>query len=287
MTDDQRLLTQAERFARLTDTLSAEFADELAAVLRELDRSLVRLVADAKAGSRTATALAVRAGQLRAELRKLLTEAGYDDVVTRMTQRSLDAAVDALSSNTRVGRAVVPFATKALPQQLDALRTLRLGELLLKGDEIGISMWRTLVRGLYAQQPVTAIVEDLADALDIEITEARTLYDTSTAVFGREVQAQAADPGDVFAYMGPVDAVMRPFCAKHIGRVYSRPDIEKLDNGQLPDVFRTGGGYNCRHIWMRVSKFSELQDLAGTEQRAPVVADALKDVRPKTRARAA
>jgi hypothetical protein len=52
-------------------------------------------------------------------------------------------------------------------------------------------------------------------------------------------------------------------------------------------VFRTGGGYNCRHIWMRVSTFSELQDLAGTEQRAPVVADALKEVRPKTRARAA
>lgn len=285
MTDDQRLMTQAERFARLTDTLSAEMAKELQAVLVEMDRALVRLVAQAKAGSRTATALAVRAGQLRSELRRLLTEAGYDEVVTRMTRKSLDRAVAELTANTRVGRAVRAFTTVDLTG-LEALRMLRLGELLNQGDEVAISLWRTLVRGLYGQQPVSAIVEDLADALDIEITEARTLYDTSTAVFGREIEAMKARADGAFAYMGPVDAVMRPFCAQHIGRVYTRPEIDALDNGQLPDPFRTGGGYNCRHVWMAVSRLSELNDLVGTDQRAPVVAEALRDVQPVKRQKA-
>lgn len=285
MTDDARLLSQAERFARLADTLSADFARELQAVLLEMDRALVRLVAEAKAGSRTATALAVRAGTLRDELRRLLREAGYDAVVDRLTRRALDASLDALARNTRVGRAVRAFTTADVTS-LEALRALRLGELLAQGEEAGISLWRTLVRGLYAQQPTVAIVEDLADALDIEFAEARTLYDTSTAVFGREIEALQAQPDDVFVYMGPVDAVMRPFCAEHIGRVYTRDAIDALDNGQLPDVFRTGGGYNCRHVWMTVSGLSDLRDLAGTTQRAPVIVEALHDVQPVKRQKA-
>ena len=286
MTEDQRLMSQAERFARLTDTLSAEFARELQAVLVEMDRALVRYVADAKAGSRTATALAVRAGALRDELRRLLREAGYDEVVDRMTRRSLDAAIETLGRNTRVGRSVRAFTTVDLTG-LDALRTLRLGELLNQGDEIGISLWRSLVRGLYGQQPVRAIVEDLADALDIEAAEARTLYDTTTAVFGREVEANKGTPADAYMYSGPIDAVMRPFCAQQIGRVYTEAEITALDNGQLPDVFRTGGGYNCRHLWMRVAEGSDLAGLAGTSERAPYVRELLAEVTPRKRARAA
>jgi hypothetical protein len=37
-------------------------------------------------------------------------------------------------------------------------------------------------------------------------------------------------------------------------------------------VFLTGGGYNCRHTWIAVSKVSEVRKLAGTEERIPAIA---------------
>ena len=42
-----------------------------------------------------------------------------------------------------------------------------------------------------------------------------------------------------------------------------------MNNGQIDNVFLTGGGYNCRHTWMEVSKFSELRNLVNTDQRIP------------------
>jgi hypothetical protein len=63
---------------------------------------------------------------------------------------------------------------------------------------------------------------------------------------------------------------------EHVGKVYTRAEIDAMDNGQIDNVFLTGGGYNCRHVWMEVSKFSELQDYVDTDQRPEV---------PETRAR--
>lgn len=286
MPDDvQRLLSQAERFARLTDRLSVSFAEELATVLRDLDRELVRLVADARSGNRTATALAVRAGELRRALREVLRAAGYDALVDRASRRALDEALEVLG-RTDVGRTTRRFVTQDVAR-LEALRTLRVGEMVAKGDEAAIALWRTLVRGLYAQQPVAAIVEDLAEALDLEFAEARTLYDTATAVYGREIEALKSGPEDVFLYSGPIDNQMRPFCLQHIGKVFSRAAIDALDNGQLADTFLTGGGYNCRHIWMRLSALDEDAAKADTGERLEFVTESLADVQPKKRARAA
>jgi uncharacterized protein with gpF-like domain len=106
----------------------------------------------------------------------------------------------------------------------------------------------------------------------------RTLYDTTVSIFGRQVEAMKStgEAEDVFAYVGPIDERLRPFCREHVGKVYSRADIDALDNGQLPNTFLTGGGYNCRHVWQAISKFSELRDLVGTDQRIPEVTQAIE-----------
>ena len=46
----------------------------------------------------------------------------------------------------------------------------------------------------------------------------------------------------------------RDFCKLHYGKTYHIDEIDKLDNGQIPDVFTNCGGYNCRHMWLPVSK---------------------------------
>jgi hypothetical protein len=75
-----------------------------------------------------------------------------------------------------------------------------------------------------------------------------------------------------------VDALVRPFCREHLGRVYTRDEIAELDNGQLPNVLLTGGGYNCRHVWTEISAFSALAALHGTAGRMPEIADQLEDL---------
>ena len=59
---------------------------------------------------------------------------------------------------------------------------------------------------------------------------------------------------EYFEYRGPDDSANRPFCDKHVGRIYTREEIEKLDNGQTSNVMLTGGGYRCRHHWRPVRR---------------------------------
>jgi hypothetical protein len=77
---------------------------------------------------------------------------------------------------------------------------------------------------------------------------------------------------ELFVYVGPFDKKNREFCEERVGKVFSRTEIDAMDNGQLPDVFITGGGYNCRHTWKRVSILDdELRALAGTGKRVPEI----------------
>lgn len=59
---------------------------------------------------------------------------------------------------------------------------------------------------------------------------------------------------EYFEYRGPDDSANRPFCDKHVGRIYTREEIEKLDNGQTSNVMLGGGGYRCRHHWRPVKR---------------------------------
>lgn len=74
---------------------------------------------------------------------------------------------------------------------------------------------------------------------------------------------------EYFEYRGPDDSANRPFCDKHVGKIYTREEIEKLDNGQTSNVMLTGGGYRCRHHWRPVKR-EWLDDELWKEKRARV-----------------
>jgi hypothetical protein len=217
--------------------------------------------------------------QLRRQLREVLEAAGYDDLATTATTGGLERMAKAIE-RMNVAARVAKFTSRDATR-IAALKELARLDLLAVGDEVSIALWRSTVQGLYSQRSPNAILDDLAEVLDIEMRHARTLYDTTTSVFGRQVEAlkSSGEPDELFAYMGPADSKVRPFCVKHLGKVYSRKEIDALDNGQIPGTFLVGGGYNCRHVWQAISKFSELVDLHGTGERIPEVADQLKHVR--------
>jgi len=282
MPDVPRLLAAANQVAKTADSLSASFAKELSRVQRDLERQLLRLVTDVQGGSRTAIALAARGIKLRKQIRGVLTDAGYDDLADTATVGALERMTEAMA-HLRVAQQVSAFTSSDLTR-IEALKELARMDVLAKGDEIGIAVWRSVLQGLYSQRKPIDIIEDLADALDKDMAEAATLYDTGTSVFGRQVEAMKAgdDPENLYLYAGPVDARLRPFCKQHVGKVYNRAEIDKMDNGQLPNVFLTAGGYACRHSLIAISKFSELTDLHDTDERVPEIADQLKRVQQVT-----
>jgi hypothetical protein len=273
MSDTTALLTEAEKLAQVADAIGRAFATELARVLRDLERELRRLVLDAQAGSQTALSRAVRAAKLRRELQTALDAAGYPQLTETATSDALDRLVEQLGQLR--GAAKLAAFTTSDQTRILALKEIARLDLLGAGEELRNALWRTLAQGLYSQRKVVDLLTDLADAVDLEETKLRTLYDTTVSIFGRQMEAMKSRDGDVYAYIGPIDERLRPFCREHVGKVYTRAEIDALDNGQLPNTFLTGGGYNCRHTFQAVSKFSELRDLAGTDQRIPEVQQAI------------
>jgi hypothetical protein len=267
--DTLAVLTEAEKLARVADAIGQAFATELARVLRDLERELRRLTLDAIDGSQTALTRAVRGAKLRREIQKALDAAGFGDLTETATSASLDRLIEQMG--TLRGAAKLAAFTTSDQSRILALKEIARLDLLGAGDELAHALWRTLAQGLFAQRKVVDLLTDLADAVDLEEVRLRTLYDTTVSIFGRQVEAMKAKDGDVFLYVGPVDEKLRPFCRQHVGKVYTKAEIDALDNKQLPNTFLTGGGYNCRHVFQAVSKFSELRDLVGTDQRMPEV----------------
>jgi hypothetical protein len=269
VSDSLAVLTEAEKLAKVADAIGQAYATELARVLRDLERQLRTLVLEANAGSRTALARAVRAAKMRREVQTALDAAGFGDLAETATSGSLDRLIEQMGSLR--GAAKLAAFTTSDQSRILALKEIARLDLLGAGQELSHALWRTLAQGLFAQRKVVDLLTDLADAVDVEESRLRTLYDTTVSIFGRQVEAMKAGPDDVYAYVGPIDTKLRPFCRAHVGKVYTRDEIDALDNGQLPNTFLTGGGYNCRHVWQAVSKFSELRDLVGTDQRMPEV----------------
>jgi len=259
-----RLIRAAAETANTAERIGKRFARELAQVLKDTERKLPRLVRDVSAGSRTAIVKAAQANRVRTELRTALQRAGYDELVDAATQAPLDRMVERVLEGRRLASQSANLIG-GTELRIAGLKALQLSDLLDEGDDLARALWKATVRGVFASRNVDDILEDLADVLDHTEPQIATLYDTSVSIFGRQVEALQAgeEPEATFAYMGPNDDRTREFCRQHVGKVYTREQIDELDNGQMDNVFLTGGGYNCRHVWMEVSRFSELQ--AGDE----------------------
>jgi hypothetical protein len=111
------------------------------------------------------------------------------------------------------------------------------------------------VGGLKFQDLVTT----LAELAQRSLPEIVGLAETATATYYRVIAdrgyriIEKNTPGRLkYRYEGPFDVLTRPFCKKLLKtrRTYTRPQIDKMDNGQIPNVFISCGGWRCRHQWV-------------------------------------
>lgn len=268
MAEQTRLQLIGETFAALADRESAAFARELSRVLLALERDLLALTVGVRDGQRTVLANVGRLLTLRREIRQALEASGYADLVTRS---SIDAVerMEAIARRYRLVRASAELGTVS-PARLRVLAEIMRADMLGLGDALALRVWRTAVLALYTNRPAAELVGIVQKALEVSRAQAQTIFDTQVSVVGRQIIAAepTSSARQAYLYVGPADGVVRDWCLEQLGMVRTQPAIEALDNGQLPNPFVTGGGYNCRHSWLAVSD-PGLIALADTGQRAP------------------
>lgn len=272
----EQLQAAAEREARLQDAMTASFARDLQQVLRLATQKARRLIRQLdKDGPREAAQQALgRAIQLQRDLARLLDDAGYHQLVTEAVDAPLDKLADSVLKASSIANKAATLSAFDV-EALAAFKELRLADLFDVADDVGRALWRTVLDGVLSVRPTDDLITDVEDLIDASWNVARTVYDTAVSTYSRQVDHLHAtgQPDEAFLYVGPVDGKARPFCLDRVGKVYSRAQIDRMDNGQLPNVMVTGGGYNCRHAFKRVSVLDdELQRLADTDERLPHIA---------------
>lgn len=106
------------------------------------------------------------------------------------------------------------------------------------------------------------LVVTLATALDRGVPAATSIAETATSTFYRVIANQGYQKLETnfqrtlyYKPYGPLDKLNRPFCHRLLeaaasGKTYARAEIDAMDNGQIPNVFLSFGGWRCRHQWL-------------------------------------
>lgn len=271
-----RLQRAAEREAEIQDFAVQAFERQLQLLvsrfLRRLRADLAEWEVD-DAGRLIGDAANLgRALAFRQQLGAWLQEEGFFELALEVLGDPLDEIARSVLATSRIANEAAKLSS--FRDTLHALKELRLADLLDVSEDIARELSRLTFEGMLALRPVDALTLDIADRLEVTQRQARTIYDTAVSTFSRQIEQLNADGTDdeLFVYVGPFDEKNREFCEERVGRVFTRADIDEMDNGQLPDVFITGGGYNCRHTWKRVSILDdELRELAKTGERVPEI----------------
>lgn len=262
-----------------SEQLGANFARLLANVMKAADRALRPVLQDAIAGDRTATIRAARGVILRSDIRQALRDAGFDDLARTASEAAVEAmAVEVMKTRTAQG---VAKMVKPSQQRIAALAALGEANLLGTAEDITTALVQAVSVWAFTVTDSDRILQVLAEVTDTEFTKVQTLFDTQTSIYGRQIEAVATEnlgPNQAFLYTGPVDGRTRDWCLDRVGKVYTRAEIERMDNGQLPNPFLTGGGYNCRHSFLAVAS-DELTALANTGERAARYAGRIEQAR--------
>ena len=188
-----------------------------------------------------------------------VTASDYQRILDTYRARLKAAAVeDALPSAAQILARLLPKLALAMGGQPSPL--------VLAATQKVIDYYRSIIGDSGAlTEPI------LREALGTAITEpvsvtdlARTMRDGLTgrgaAAVGNQIRTalQVLDQTAInesakglgftlWLYAGPDDVATRPFCDEMVDKVFPEAAIKESRNGQMPNVFMSRGGFNCRH----------------------------------------
>jgi hypothetical protein len=242
------------------EILSGEYQKVVDDLARDLEKSADRLETDGRGNFKGETKIVVDARKAEAKAEAALTAlwTRWQDRLARLAKQQVDYTAKAQGERR----------PRSLPKQEQEVAEALLG-LWPKGDQpgsgvagqfynLGAKHRRDLAdavtRHVLGRAPKAKLVKEIAEKTERSKAQAEQLIRDSTMQFSRTIKANNSDRYEFFEYRGPSDAVTRDFCRRHVDRVYTREEIDAMDNGQTGagTVFIAGGGYNCRHAWFPV-----------------------------------
>lgn len=258
------------RHSAWIDSVALQFEDELRPVVDQAQKQLaayLRATLTVKNGivEQTPANLAILR-QIDALFMQYLDAAGYQGVLDRYTSRFgeqipfLQDTINFLAQQSGHSLPAVSFTA----DQLDLMGALEIT------SQASIRTAMRAVAGLAMQKIMFSAggssFADLVSVFEQEFggslarnrqraeTASSVYYRTITDLQYRLIEKEIPGLSQSYVYSGPLDKITRPFCRHMLAvtakRSLTRAEIDKLDNGQLPNVFQTGGGYGCRHQWL-------------------------------------
>lgn len=147
-----------------------------------------------------------------------------------------------------------------LPFEADTLTSLRVVTQMRYGafkDAQLSQLKRDLARGLADNVGLDELKRRVKAAGGRIAMYGDTIACTQYAGYGQAMKNEKANIAGVlsFEYVGNLRVTSRMFCQKHLGKIYTKEEINKLDTD--PDLGRAGirpvalykGGWNCAHDW--------------------------------------
>jgi hypothetical protein len=221
-----------------------EYTKRLLATSRQLERKLTDLLQTSRTSDIIDTALA------RQQIESVLLDSGYFETTGQLLNDGYQAVIDESAEvYNKMYNEEFRFQNVSL-QRLDSLKKLDFEQFKSLSDQATTRLSRVLTDlqfgSISFDQATDFMRNKVVDQLQ---RHAETWVTTGLSGIYRESTVALAEDNGVtrFQYVGPVDSITRPFCAKHVGQVKTIDEWNKLDNGQISPVGVYGGGYNCRH----------------------------------------
>lgn len=131
--------------------------------------------------------------------------------------------------------------------ELDAIRS-RLGQVL----------YSNLAQATVMPIKQSTLAFVIQEATQASVARAKSVANTAMAGFQRDIAQQAAadlpQSETLYLYIGPKDDRTRDFCKRRAGKAFRLSDLLGARNKSGLPVMRYGGGYNCRHSIIPITR---------------------------------
>lgn len=266
------LREQVRRLDRRTDSILSTFDEKFAKILNKAQTrttlKMQKALSVEEDGTLRSTAKNLRALRgLPKVFRDSLSAEGYDGLVSGFMASFdgglpiMDEILTTVSDEYDVKHEDFTKEDEAYFDELKSTTALNFESAL---DVVAMHA-RQATTTILGGSSFTDLAIELSDRLHIALGQASTIAATGISTFYRTVADRGFQAIDdsldkvgkqlEYDYDGPGDKLTRPFCMRLLnqsrsGKTWNRAEIARMDNGQLPNVFQTCGGFNCRHQWI-------------------------------------
>ena len=241
---------EARNLKSQLDILDGDIENFTRELNRFINQGLTLILRNIERPDRKTLEVAKALGSLLSSLNSM----GLDSVIQKVTKvysNQLKVALDQLSESAgkKVTFTDVDLQVTEQLVKLDRqLITNQVGDLTTR---LSSAVMRQVIIG-----ETPNVSEIVSESTDKSIANIKTELNTAAIGFSRSItQAKAEELGlDLFLYVGVVDKVTRPFCRSKVGKIFTKDDVSRWDNGQGIPAAIYLGGYNCRHQLRPISR---------------------------------